>query len=114
MRNIEIYKNRTNIGEVKEIKNKGYVEAFLSATKLDDFTNLKHLNVEVHTAKGTRRIKLKFGECLLPILKDNHATVQLTDLLGQDFTVKVVSAVCDKGTVTTGQLPVSVSILLVR
>lgn len=114
MRNIELCQHKTQIGVVKKISNQSYDEAFLSASKETGAENIKYFNIEVRTAKELKKFKLKFGECLMPVQKETHATVQLTGLDSKDFTIRIASVVCDKGTFTEGEVPVSISILLVR
>lgn len=114
MRNIEIYKNKVEIGGAQEVSNGMYDEAYLSSMKLDNADNIKAINLEVTIGKEVRRIKLKFGESLISLFDKNCATVKVDGIKGKDIKVKVVSVVNDEGVHTKGCIQASLSMLFIK
>lgn len=114
MKNIVLFKNETKLGEVKPVSNICYNEAFLNIDKIGDVSEIDKVNVEVITAAGLKQFELTFDDCVIPFLKGRHAFVQLTDLTSKDFTVKITSVIKKGKIVAVGNVPMSVSVLLVR
>lgn len=114
MKNIVLFKNETKLGEVKPVSNIRYNEAFLNIDKIKDVSEIDKVNVEVISVSGLKQFELTFDECQIPFIKDKHAFVQLLDLKGKDFTVKITSIIKKGKIVAVGNVPMSVSVLLVR